>query len=363
MTSDQDVVVAGAGPAGAVAAWTLARAGLRVLLVEQKNRRAGVGQAGRKIGETLPGAATPLLRDLGLLSLLQDGPHLPCYGHASAWGSDELVTVDLIRDAHGHAWRLDRAAFDRHLREAARQAGALLVTSAVLGAALSSDGRWAVRFRDSDVLRARWLIDATGRRALVARRVGGVIRRRDTGLIALYRWATAGDADTRTLVEAGADGWWYTALLPDRSRVVAYHVDAADARAVLRTPGVWEEKLARTMHVRETLTGSVFISALHATEAGGARLDRFAGSGWLATGDAALSFDPLSSQGIFTALYTGMKAGHTVLDAMAGETCPLEAYTDRLESIRIAYLQHCRSVYQAEERWSNRPFWEQRRKA
>ena len=78
MSAGWDVVVAGAGPAGAVAARVLARAGRRTLLVDD------VEPGGRKVGESLPGAARPLLLDLDLLALVEGGPLLSSYGKVSA---------------------------------------------------------------------------------------------------------------------------------------------------------------------------------------------------------------------------------------------------------------------------------------
>lgn len=41
------------------------------------------------------------------------------------------------------------------------------------------------------------------------------------------------------------------------------------------------------------------------------RLDRAAGEDWLAVGDAASAWDPLSSQGVYRALVTGLEASCT----------------------------------------------------
>lgn len=141
------------------------------------------------------------------------------------------------------------------------------------------------------------------------------------------------------------------------------HVDAANAPAILHTRGAWLTQLARTSHVSRALAGARFLCEPRGTEAGGARLDRFGGKGWLAVGDAALSFDPLSSQGIFDAIYTGMKAAQAVDASLSGDTQAVEEYSTRLESIRAAYLERHRLVYETEARWPDRSFWRRRQRS
>ncbi|MFP5273886.1 NAD(P)/FAD-dependent oxidoreductase [Coleofasciculus sp.] len=348
-----DVVIAGSGPAGAVAALVLARTNHRVLLVDDV--KSGV----RKVGESLPGAARPLLRDLGLLACVENGSHLPSYGNVSAWGADKLATTDFIRDPHGLGWHLDRFEFDAALRAAAKDAGTVWCVERLHRVTPTESG-WHVHLTNS-ATSARWLIDATGRRAIIAR-LQGALRHRDDSLVALCTWAVPRntDANSQTLVESTPDGWWYTALLPDGIRVVVFHTDADTAALIRRTPAAWEAHLSRSAHVRYLLSEEMEKVNLDVVEACGARLNRFAGKNWLATGDAALSFDPLSSQGIFNALYTGMKAGQAVRAALAGDPEAIEGYKSRLEEIRAAYLRQHRLVYQAERRWVDQPFWARR---
>jgi flavin-dependent dehydrogenase len=80
----------------------------------------------------------------------------------------------------------------------------------------------------------------------------------------------------------------------------------------------------------------------------------------VAAGDAALSFDPLSSQGILTALYTGMRAGQALHLSLRGDGSALAAYEDRLRGIHQAYAQNRITFYGFEARWADLPFWRSR---
>lgn len=348
-----DVIIVGGGPAGAVAALELARAGRDVLLIDKEKSEQ------RKVGESLPASARPLLRHLGLLSMVEEGPHLVSYGNISAWGSEEILHNDFMLDPNGTGWHLNRAKFDEDLRNAARQAGAIFLNGSV-DDLTSTEFGWRVVV-NGHTIESQWIVDATGRVALIARKLGAV-RKKDDGLMALYAFAQPrrGDLDTRTLVESSEFGWWYTAQLPDSSRVVAFHSDSFVVKEIMRSPFGWQQHLSDTVHIQKILRNCPLITELKCTEATGARLDRFVGRNWLATGDAALSFDPLSSQGIFNSLYTGMKAGLAVRQALMGDVVAIAEYVDGLEKIRAAYVSHRRLYYSIEQRWADQKFWKER---
>jgi flavin-dependent dehydrogenase len=115
-----DVVVVGDGPAGSIAALTLAGSGARVLLL---GARHGTHAAART-GQCLPAQGWIWMRTLGLADAFRAGPHLPIVANCAAWARDEIEAMDLIHGAHGHSWLLDRPAFDTLLRDAARARGA-----------------------------------------------------------------------------------------------------------------------------------------------------------------------------------------------------------------------------------------------
>ena len=190
MERQLDVLVAGAGPAGAAIAAQLAGHCAVAL--------AGRTPSARQIGESLPAAAAVPLRDLGVWNAFLAQGHQPAWSHASAWGQGSPVHRDALLDPHGHGWILDRAAFDGLLREAARHRGAELLAGAVLRAARHEPGErhpWRCELLAADgtplQVRCRLLVDASGRSARAVRLAGASVHRTDK-LVCLHAWLPPG---------------------------------------------------------------------------------------------------------------------------------------------------------------------------
>lgn len=368
-------VVVGAGPAGATAALVLARAGVRVALVDG-SRREQPGRDGYKVGETLPSAAAQLLRDLGLWGDFTVGArtHLRSTGVYASWGSPDLHERGSLGDPYGPGWQLDRLRFDAILREEAGAAGAELLDGRVVESTVDPSGTGLlVRCRcGSRELRCRWSVDATGRRSVLARR--RATHRRHDRLTAAHvllpghamnvrAAGTSMDREARTLVEAVAGGWWYTTLTPG-GRVVAYLTDSDLTDSGLRTPSGFLDAAASTRHVGLRLTQQDFTDPPRPrwSPAHGQLLSPCCGPGWIAAGDAAVAADPLSSQGILSALHTGARAGLATALCLAGAPPGpvLDSYTAFLDGVTRSYAHHHAEAYALEQRWPERPFWRRR---
>jgi len=291
------VAVVGSGPAGCAAAIALCNAGAEVVLV-------GDGHDG--VGEQLHPAARPLLARLGLASLTDQ---LECVGVRAAWGSAELHDQNFLSHPLGNGWLLDRARFGMTLRCAAVTAGATLREPArVLGVARTGAARgWRLELCDGE-LGCDWLVDATGRRAAVARLLG-VKRQRFDRQIALVGWLATertDDTDATLTVETTSTGWWYGCRLPERRRVAGY------ITACRPDAHIWEASLRATRHLGPLASGYRVVRAPVVRAADSSLLGRCFGPGWIAIGDAAVSYDPLASRGIVGALSSGIEAASLV---------------------------------------------------
>lgn len=334
----------------------LARAGIPVTLVAAPERRAFA------IGEGLPPATRPVLAALGLEARIDAQGHRRALGNRSAWGSERIVATDFITHPFGHGWHLDRRAFDRGLLQAARDAGATIVQGSLRDVG-GEAGAWRVRIAtDAEQLTnaAGVVVDCSGRRAVFARRQGARRKRLDRLVAcAALLISNAPDADATTLVEAVCDGWWYTARVSDATRIVMFLSDSdLPAAREVRAPDAFRARLGQTRHVGPLCAGCGYeiSSPLQVAAADTARLDRVCGGGWIAAGDAAASFDPISSQGIMSAMQYGQKAAEAVLNGN-----PV-AYAAAVDTLYNRYVAARASVYAQERRWADAPFWARRRR-
>jgi flavin-dependent dehydrogenase len=315
--------------------------------------------------------------ELAVWELFLAAGHLPSPGVLSVWGEEELYETHFLFNPYGHGWHLDRQRFDTMLAQAAQQAGAHLYCGAQVTSCLPLAGeRWQVAFtsgvtssRRQHQLGATFLIDATGRAAVLARWQGAKRLNADrlvglAGVLAARSRESdcaENGCDACTLVEASAEGWWYSAWLP-RARLIAVYMTDADLLPRHRRSwrAFWDARLQQTTHTRARLQACALQAAPRVVAANSSRLDRVSGCGWLAVGDAHMAFDPLSSQGLMHALGSGRRAGEALNDCLAGETAAMGEYDRRAHAIFRDYSR-LRSVYYGrEQRWPQSVFWRRR---
>ena len=361
-SAEYDVAVLGGGPAGCATAVALRRRGVgRVLVVERELDAV-------RIGESIPPESRLLLEQLGLWSAFTADGHEPCLGSCSVWGGDAPGYNDFLFNPHGTGWHLDRSRFDALLARAASEAGAELRVGCRFDAAQRDAGGFVLRLTTragAAVVRARFVVDATGSRARFATAVGARRHLHDrlSCAAAVLALPAASSFSRLTMLEAVEGGWWYAARLLGARAAVAVASDPEYlTQRALHTREGWLAELARTTHLSPALAGCTFADdAIVVRTAPSSLLDPVAGEGWLAVGDAASAYDPISSQGIYKALLDALEAAKILAARVHGEDRDVAPYEAAVAARFADYLANRNYFYDAERRWPDAAFWRRRR--
>jgi len=232
----------------------------------------------------------------------------------------------------------------------------------------NSHAGWQVEFASNGDRRrchANFLVDATGRSSSFSSQRGARRLTLDR-LVGIVRFfvphSTGFTSDGSTLIEAVEDGWWYTAALPDKRRVVIYMTDSdLYATAVRRNRDCWLQQLGKTTHCRSKVASYLPVSThTRILAANSSRLDRVENKNWLALGDAAMAFDPLSGQGVYRALNSALQASRAIKGYWNGTDSALQDYAALIDKDFNNYLRLRKGFYMREQRWPHTPFWQRR---
>ncbi|MDJ0822475.1 MAG: tryptophan 7-halogenase [Paracoccaceae bacterium] len=350
----------GVGVAGIAAALALKQTGLDVCLIGE-----AVGN-GPKVGEYLPASVLRPLRALGfsgLDAILGEQDVLPSTAKMSAWGSETWAYQDSLRDPEGGGWHILRHRFEQQLMHHAQSRGVEIHRAKLLE--LKDNGAEyrvrAVGDGGEITVQSPRLIDATGRKAWLVRRLAGAPKQTNIQM-AVIAWIK----DPRptvarvTSVKSVKNGWWYTAPLPEQQRVVAFHGLADSVSQLYKSPDRFLDQ-ARGDGLKDHLPDRAeFIAPLQSCDASVRLSPKIAGKRWLAIGDAALSFDPLSSQGLHFAFYSALKACDAICEASRSETRRLQAMEVYCRQVSDVFKSNQRTrfmFYNQEHRFRDEPYW------
>jgi flavin-dependent dehydrogenase len=372
MKSNISVLIAGGGPAGIATALSLLNRGIPCMIVEPgiELPASGLSAAGtpavHKVGETIPPNAKPMLIRSGIDHLLADPAHLPCYGNSFLWGSNVVSETNFFSQTDQQGWHINRTFFEQQLRQLALSRGVIWAKGQrVMHCKKENDG-WQVMLQTEDngqSVSCDFLVDATGRSCRIARSLGLQRTRLDnlTGVSAMVTTAEK-IQPYHTFIEATAGGWWYAAPLSDKKLSLAFMTDADLMDKQMQEADHFLENAVKTTLIGTLLKSRLIDENLRTTlhPASTSLLAQRFGDSWLAVGDAAYAFDPLSSYGIVSALEGGYYAGHAIADALLGEEDALPVYDGIISQAFHIYLKMHAQQYQQEQRWKDSAFWGRR---
>ncbi len=308
--------------AACAAAILLQQAGQRVCMLDD------VMDTSLKIGEALPGAAKRLLLRLGISSietLLPSTAFKPCVANVSAWKSNQWAYRDAMFNPEGGGWHLCRNQFDAALRAYAVRQGVTHYTTRVASVRpIQEQNGHSITFKKASddlpsTIQAKWVIDATGRASFISKTFFKVTKTAFSQQMAAVAWLhcpTEDAHDQTTRIKSVEKGWWYTVRLPNATRVLAFCGQPNEIATYIRQPEQFVQACNSTDLLPYSISSNAFVTSLRAADASVTKLDCVGNNGWIAIGDAALSFDPLSSQGMFFAMYSAIQGAEAILNCL-----------------------------------------------
>jgi len=397
---ETDVLIIGAGIAGCIMALALCSRYSVTLIDKHASPQP-------KPGESLPPAVNRIFNKLKIGDILSQNKHLVCHGMTSSWASSSPITTDNLRNPDGMGWHVNRQQLEQDLRSVAKNRGVNLISPANVAQATFLDSpnekqHWRIELASEQnsqqdqncILKPAVVIDATGRHSAFIRqfvKTRQIKRQQFDKLMSVWvSYPSSNNQHLSTLVPT-ENGWWYSAPLPTQPfvtsesgnqkqpfatnhyRMLAWQTDAdlMDKALTNKISGTNETPiinhlLAQAEQIPELQSELSNMDTHHIRHHGkvaanSSRLAHASGRQWFAIGDAAMSFDPLSSQGMFNGMATAMQLADLLnpISLTSAEQLQRAAltYQRQLDSIWQHYLHHRDYYYDQETRWKNTEFW------
>ncbi len=342
-----DAVVIGGGPSGSTTAALLAEHGHRVLLVERETTPR------YHIGESLIPYTWFTLNRLGVVDWLRTSacPKKYSVQFVSITGkvSQPFYIFQTIKHECAQTWQVYRAEFDQMLLENARARGAEIRQQVIVRDVLM-DGSRVVGVRadtkdgaKGEEIRAKVVVDATGRDSLLSRKFGWKDRDADLNKIAVWSYYKGAKRDpgldegATTVAYVPQKGWfWYIPLHSDVVSVGVVGEPSYLYRDTRDADAIFHREAEACRWIRDHISVGQQCEPVRVTGEYSYHSKQIGGDGFCLFGDAFAFLDPLFSTGVFLALKSGEMAADSIHAALATGDVSARHFDDYLTRQRHA---------------------------
>jgi len=356
-SSIKKIGIIGGGPAGLATAIQLKKHNFEVLLFEASKHDQIT------IGEHLAAEAMHEFKKLGIPNAILKNNSIPCTEVQNAWGDANIHHNESIFNPFGEGFVLSRPDFDAALFKYCSEIG----VDTKLGSRISKIDKTATGWNlhvNNTRTSVDFIIDASGRNSKF-NFDSSLKKEKENQLIGITKQLAPRTKNAikqrHLLVESTKNGWWYTVQVDTGMLISTFMTDANLFKASTNSSSdFWNEQLADSTHTKARLNAfdipqEAFIKSAHSHLA-----NHVFGDHWLKVGDAAQSFDPLSSAGILKGLKMGQQAAAAIYKYAHGKADAFKLYENEITSQHQEYTQAKANYYANETRWMQHSFWYQR---
>ena len=351
-----DAIVIGGGPGGATAAWYLAKAGKRALVIEKETFPRF------HVGESLLPYNMPIFREMDLVPKLEQAGFMEKYGAQFllprgdrkaqfAFGGGRFAREPM-------SYQVERAKFDEVLLRHAESAGAEVREGTTVKDYRIDEGNGVTVTAQNggppEEFRARFLIDASGTSNFTGNREGLKELYEHHRKVAIYGHYEGVDLpDDRTrgdiLIYRLENAWFWFIPLSDDRVSLGLVVDRATFKETDQTPeALFDTTVQRCPTLSERLANAHRAMPLRKIADFSYRNRRLVSPNLVRVGDAAGFLDPIFSSGVYLAMMTGKLGAQGIseaIDAGKSMTFGLRRYEKTTWRYMKAYFEMIENFY------------------
>lgn len=353
MSQNRPIIIVGKGISGLILSILLKRQGVDHLILARPEKTGPPA-----LGETLPPTTVVLLERLRMRSLFEACAQ-KTRGYHSLWGSNHLQHTSFAHQKpFNYGLKLNKGALLKQLE--AEVADQICHVDRVKECHFTGDNVAIDTLIENKSVKfiTPLVVDGTGRARAVLKQLEVTIHEFDQTLAfsCLLESPFPADLPHGILTETFELGWGIASSLNNRETVVTLYTEKELVAGLDLTHfESWQEILASTSRLRHFLQRAPQ-GPIKGYKANSSLAGQMAGGHWLAVGDAAMAFDPLSSHGISNAIFTASLACETI--NRPHQNPEVRAlYAQRLTKTFYEYLQYRSYLYSMEKRWPTE-FWE-----
>ncbi len=376
--SDLSVCIIGGGPAGCATALALQNKAKQLKLSLAITLCTAPVTSSPVIGETVPPVLSQYLRELGGESVLNqnetgENTHLICPGSISTWQDNTPGYNDFLFTPVGNGYHLNRAKFNAQLLSLCKQKQIKILEDTRLTLLNKKDSGFQLELQNNSKpisIFSDFVIDATGHNRSVVKKLE-VAQNNFDQVVSLCAFYTLPDTEKKaanTIVSSDQHGWWYGTQLPNNKALISLCTDSQELKQLqLANPQTWYTLLTSTPWFYQQCCQQFgyelpFPDKIYLRVSPSDILSNVVGENWLAVGDAASSYDSISSAGITKSVIHGTKAGEAIATALfEGTHESLNNYQNQVFEDFNNYLQqHQMHYHSGGSKFGHSGFWGRR---